>query len=49
MAPPPPPGSASADKDWSDKDAEKVSMECFCGLVRDATNSCYGMCACPLI
>jgi hypothetical protein len=48
---PPPPASGSGDSDWSDNDDEKVAMdgmECFYGLVRDATRSCsYGMHACP--
>ncbi|PUZ67996.1 hypothetical protein GQ55_3G479200 [Panicum hallii var. hallii] len=40
---PPPPASGSGDSDWSDNDDEKVAMECFYGLVRDATRSCsYG-------
>ncbi|KAG2550438.1 uncharacterized protein LOC120651622 [Panicum virgatum] len=42
MAPPPLGSSGSGDSDRSDNDDEKVAMECFYGLIREATRTCYG-------
>ena len=47
MAPPPLGSSGSGDSDRSDNDDEKVAMECFYGLIREATRTCYGMRPCP--
>jgi hypothetical protein len=50
MAPPPGSsgGSTGGESSWRKAGHnEDDAMECFYGLVRDATRTCYGMCARP--